>query len=446
MKKKKGFTLVELIVVIAILAVILLLVVPNIVDMFNNGKKDSFIRQVQAVWREAEKEYTVNLANEKKSYVYSDKKTAVGKELSLNKSKVSYVAGFDVHGDISFIAVGNNDFCYVTNNPSSIDIKREDIVEEELICTSGECRCGNVTASVPENNVPIDNGGSSSGGSSSGGSSSGGTSSGGSSSGGSSSGSNKITVKVVCNNCTSSPGNSKIANKGETVTFQITPSQGYTLENATVTGSCVLVNGVLKTGNVQTNTTCTVNVTERIFTVSFDANGGENAPESQTIKFSESPYQIPDSKPDKFGYIFNGWSTSRTGGVEYNPNDYYNDLNDVTLYAVWYQVSRVSLGYNVYHIESGMQRLHSFVPEESGSYTIYTEDGEGNVKVWGCLYDEYGNRIQFSDINWDLGGNRYENFSITQNLTAGTTYYIGVGNNRWTGAFAVMIVCNNCSH
>ena len=49
MKNKKGFTLVELLAVIAILAVILLLIVPNIVDMFNNGKKDAFIRQVQSV-------------------------------------------------------------------------------------------------------------------------------------------------------------------------------------------------------------------------------------------------------------------------------------------------------------------------------------------------------------------------------------------------------------
>ena len=42
MKKKKGFTLVELLAVIVILAVILVIAVPRISDVIKNSKKASF--------------------------------------------------------------------------------------------------------------------------------------------------------------------------------------------------------------------------------------------------------------------------------------------------------------------------------------------------------------------------------------------------------------------
>ena len=39
---KKGFTLVELLAVIAILALLVIIALPNVLSMFNNAKKDLF--------------------------------------------------------------------------------------------------------------------------------------------------------------------------------------------------------------------------------------------------------------------------------------------------------------------------------------------------------------------------------------------------------------------
>ena len=40
---KKGFTLVELLAVIAILALIVIIALPNVFSMFNEAKKDTFL-------------------------------------------------------------------------------------------------------------------------------------------------------------------------------------------------------------------------------------------------------------------------------------------------------------------------------------------------------------------------------------------------------------------
>ena len=60
MKKKKGFTLVELLAVIVILAVILIIAVPRISEVINNSKKASFEATAKLIASQAEKKYTEN--------------------------------------------------------------------------------------------------------------------------------------------------------------------------------------------------------------------------------------------------------------------------------------------------------------------------------------------------------------------------------------------------
>ncbi len=69
---KKGFTLVELLAVIAILGILMLLVMPNVLSMFTSGRKNTFVNQVQRVWRTAEQQYmTDQIAGTTHEY-YSD--------------------------------------------------------------------------------------------------------------------------------------------------------------------------------------------------------------------------------------------------------------------------------------------------------------------------------------------------------------------------------------
>ena len=47
--KKKGFTLVELLAVIAILSILVIIALPNIVGMFTKAKKDLFLDRKSVV-------------------------------------------------------------------------------------------------------------------------------------------------------------------------------------------------------------------------------------------------------------------------------------------------------------------------------------------------------------------------------------------------------------
>mgnify|MGYP004532362183 CR=1 FL=1 len=128
MKKlnKKGFTLVELLAVIAILAILMLLVTPNILRLFTEGRKNSFATQVQSVWKAAETKYISDAltSDSPGPYCYAGEKlnsdsdnkwaTASGNatlNISDNKSLAYYVE-FDADGKISTLIVTNGTYYY----------------------------------------------------------------------------------------------------------------------------------------------------------------------------------------------------------------------------------------------------------------------------------------------------------------------------------------------
>ena len=55
--KNKGFTLVELLAVIAIIAILAGIAIPNILSMLENAKKEDFIKDAKAVLAQAKYEY-----------------------------------------------------------------------------------------------------------------------------------------------------------------------------------------------------------------------------------------------------------------------------------------------------------------------------------------------------------------------------------------------------
>lgn len=69
-------------------------------------------------------------------------------------------------------------------------------------------------------------------------------------------------------------------------------------------------------------------------TVAFNANGGSGAPDSQT-KWYGTILTLSSTKPTRTGYTFQGWATSASGDVAYQPGGQYGADSDVTLYAVW---------------------------------------------------------------------------------------------------------------
>ena len=63
MKKKKGFTLVELLAVIVILAVLVLLAVPSVLKMMNGAKSNAFKIESENIGKAAKSAYADDLLN-----------------------------------------------------------------------------------------------------------------------------------------------------------------------------------------------------------------------------------------------------------------------------------------------------------------------------------------------------------------------------------------------
>lgn len=70
------------------------------------------------------------------------------------------------------------------------------------------------------------------------------------------------------------------------------------------------------------------------YTVSFNANGGSGAPGNQT-KWHGTSIALSSTRPTRTGYIFQGWATSSSGSVAYQPGAQYNSDANITLYAIW---------------------------------------------------------------------------------------------------------------
>ena len=57
MKKKNGFTLVELLAVIVVLAIIMIIAIPSVLDVMNNARKQSFVLYVDKVVTAVQTQY-----------------------------------------------------------------------------------------------------------------------------------------------------------------------------------------------------------------------------------------------------------------------------------------------------------------------------------------------------------------------------------------------------
>lgn len=80
------------------------------------------------------------------------------------------------------------------------------------------------------------------------------------------------------------------------------------------------------------------------YTITYNANGGTNAPNQQTKEYGKT-IALSASKPTKDGHIFQGWSTANDNTVEYRPSDSYTANANITLYAVW-KIITYTIAYN----------------------------------------------------------------------------------------------------
>lgn len=137
MENKKGFTLVELLSVIALLGVLLLLVLPNVTKSFQSAKKSLFKDEVINIYNSAFNTYILNTSEgdfTKRFCVGNDTTT---KELNVDEKENFY---YDVllnnKGEVIYLKVSNENYGFFLNDENGIkkkNIKTSNITENFII-------------------------------------------------------------------------------------------------------------------------------------------------------------------------------------------------------------------------------------------------------------------------------------------------------------------------
>ena len=136
---KKGFTLMEIIVVIALLGAIMLLVVPNITKNFKDSKKRLFYDNVVSLYTSAGRSFLLLDNPSNKTFSNS------GNTLDVDVSEdITYKIVVNSYGEVTSMYVTNGTYSYSKSNSNGIkkkDIKLDDIIEG----TGGEDASAKVT-------------------------------------------------------------------------------------------------------------------------------------------------------------------------------------------------------------------------------------------------------------------------------------------------------------
>ena len=107
--KKKGFTLVELLAVIAILAILVIIALPNVLSMYNEARKNTFITEVRDYYRAGEQNFLLNSGN---SVTYTSLTGVTGSktiEMTGNKNMQYYIV-FDANGKCTKLLATNGTY------------------------------------------------------------------------------------------------------------------------------------------------------------------------------------------------------------------------------------------------------------------------------------------------------------------------------------------------
>ena len=104
---KKGFTLVELLAVIAILALLVVIALPNVLKMFNNAKKDIFLTETKNVYKEISKKYISESMRGNKISTISN----TNNKLDIESNGLTYKIKLDSKGVVKSFQVSNDTYC-----------------------------------------------------------------------------------------------------------------------------------------------------------------------------------------------------------------------------------------------------------------------------------------------------------------------------------------------
>ena len=145
---RKGFTLVELLAVIAILALLVLVAVPNVLGMFNKAKKDTFLTEAKSIFKESASKYiSDNMHNSNEGNIYCKSETDSKNPLDMDIGDTYYYIEKDNTGKTIKFVVWNSSG-YVTkivgDNVMLNDVTNDNMTESSV----KDITCNNVLTNL----------------------------------------------------------------------------------------------------------------------------------------------------------------------------------------------------------------------------------------------------------------------------------------------------------
>ena len=131
--KKKGFTLVELLAVIAVLALLVIIALPKIMGMFEEAKRKSFENEVKNLYKAVESQVMSDMfsnpTSEEKIYSSNSEST---NHLSLQgRDNIKYCIVIDGKGNIKKIYVSDGSHQYISDDFVSLkNIENIEVLEK----------------------------------------------------------------------------------------------------------------------------------------------------------------------------------------------------------------------------------------------------------------------------------------------------------------------------
>ena len=128
--KNKGFTLVELLAVIAILAILVIIALPNVLKMFNDAKKNSFLTETKTIYSEVSKKYiSETMKGNKLTYISSEDDT----KLEMTGRDLQYCVLLNADGSVKSMKVSNGEWIVeLPGNKKITDLKSSDLKNGNL--------------------------------------------------------------------------------------------------------------------------------------------------------------------------------------------------------------------------------------------------------------------------------------------------------------------------
>ncbi len=142
--KHKGFTLVEMMAVIAVLGLLVVLILPNVLKSYRDAKKVSFINEAKTIYKASTDKYVKEKTKGNKIGLIQKENDNVVNELALNEaSDLSYTIRLDSEGRVTAFKLSNSEFCIVGVGDFLGTYEKENVIELDDEERAGEC---NVTA------------------------------------------------------------------------------------------------------------------------------------------------------------------------------------------------------------------------------------------------------------------------------------------------------------